>query len=258
MSQIENSTKSLVLGFFTKINAVVLEKEGLFDVSIPETYHHLFQTQYLKITFESESSKNSDYELVSPGSNILMKILNECLDFGPVVYGNLSTNHTHSPIIRFYFYVLFESVKTNTKIIFVDVDINSKEILNLQNSQITFNKLSSDLKIDSEIVDDCYVASVKFLEQNALKSKIFDFKREMRLLQKEESEKVISEYKKHKNNLQDKFTMLRSKGKSGPKLDNLISENEILRNEEKILIENIEKKYSISIDIALFASLILT
>ncbi len=115
-----------------------------------------------------------------------------------------------------------------------------------------------EIEIDSETIDECYVESITFLEKIALKSKIHDFKNEISILRKDELDNIIQEYKKLKNDLQDKFVILRSKGGSQTDLNNLMSENDNIYQEEKILIENIEKKFNINIDIALYAAVILT
>ena len=258
LSQIDDLTKSLVLGFFSKIDAKITEKNGLYEISVPENYQSFFKTDFLQITFDSNASKQGNYELVLPGSNILLKILNKCLDFGPIVTGNLSSNTSNSRIIRFYFYVIFESIKSKSELVFVDVDLNSKKIISIPEFDISINNKSSSIELESETVDECYIESINFLERDALKSKIYDFKKEMAFLEHEELDNINSEYKKRKFSLEEKFNILRSKGASREDFDKLINENEMIREEEKILIENTSKKYAVNIDIALFASLILT
>ena len=117
MSQIENQVNALVLGFFTKISAKIVKNNGLFDIEIPQNHFNLFGTNSLKITFDPSLSNSTDYELISPGSNILFKILNKTIDYGPVTVAKLNPNPQNIKSIRFYFYALFESIKTKTKIV---------------------------------------------------------------------------------------------------------------------------------------------
>ncbi len=257
MSQIENQVNSLVLGYFSKINANVVEKNGLFDVEIPQEYSKIFGTIKLKITFDAKLSDSNDYVLVSPGSNILLSILNKCIDFGPVITAKLNSEKYNSKIIRFYFYVIFESIQSKTKLIHVDVNVNNKKIVVVNDSEIDLNKTNLNIKILPEIIDDCYVESIIYLEQNLCKSDIINFKNHILHLKQEELDNVTLEYKKRNKEIQDKFTILRSKGESGIILENLIDENETIRNEEINIRGNLDKKYAIVIDFALIASVII-
>ena len=257
ISKIENQVQLLVLGFFSKINADVVEKNGLFDVTIPENYFKLFKDDSLKITFNPQLSNKTDYELILPGSNLLLKILNKCIDYGPIVLANLSPNTSNLKIIRFYFYVIFESIKTKTELLHIDVEIDSKNIVEINDTKIDFNQDSLNFQVDSESIDDCYVESITYLEQKLMKSKINDFKTQIFNLKEEELQNIISEYKIRNKEIQEKYTKLRSKGVSEKSLDNLMDENKIVHDEEIRIRANLDKKYSIVIDIALIASLIL-
>ena len=77
MEQMNEQVKSLVLGYFSMINASVTENNGLFDISIPNEHQKFFRKDNLKITFDEKLSESSNYELLSPGNNILFKILFE-------------------------------------------------------------------------------------------------------------------------------------------------------------------------------------
>ena len=257
MSQIENQVNSLVVGYFSKINAKIVEKNGLFDVEIPQEYSKMFGTSKLKITFDPKLSDSNEYVLISPGSNILLSILNKCIDFGPVITAKLNSNKYNSNIIRFYFYVIFESINSKTKLIHVDVNVNNKKIVMIDNSEINWNYSDVNMKIRPEIIDDCYVESIIYLEHNLLKSDIINFKNDILHLKQEELDNVTLEYKKRNKEIQDKFTILRSKGESGIALENLIDENETTHNEEINIRENLDKKYAIMIDFALIASVII-
>jgi|APSaa5957512535_1039671.scaffolds.fasta_scaffold51386_2 hypothetical protein len=258
MSQIEKQVNSLVLGYFSKIDSNIIEKNGLFDITIPEKYFKIFQTNKLKIVFDSKLSKPNDYELVSPGSNILFKILNECLDFGPVITAKLNPNKKNSRKIRFYFYSIFESIISQTELIHVDIDMNNKKIITINNSDIDFNETSFDSQIQEGVIDDCYVESITHIEQNLMKTKINDFKSQIFNMKQEELENINSEYKKRNKEIQEKYVILRSKGESGKNLEKIIDETEIIKNEEENIRKNIDNKYAIVIDFALVSSLILT
>ena len=257
MSQIETQVKDLVLDFFNKIDAQIIENNGLFEIKIPQNYFELFRTNSLKIIFNPLLSNFTDFELISPGSNILLKILNKCIDFGPVTIARLNPNPQNIKFIRFYFYAIFESIKTKTKIIHIDVDMNTKKIISIDDSDITFDRNISNFNIDSETIDDCYVESITHIEQNLMKSDIIDFKNMIFNLKDVELQNIVLEYKKRKKEIQDKHTDLRSKGSTGDLLNKLMDKNELIEYEEINLKNNLDKKYSIVIDFALISSLII-
>ena len=257
MSQIEIQVKDLVLGFFNKIGSQIIENNELFEIKIPQNHFELFRTNSLKIIFNPSLSNSTDFELISPGSTILLKILNTCIDYGPVNIARLRPNSQNIKSIRFYFYALFESIKTKTKIIYVDVDINSKKIISIDDSNINFDRTISDFKIDLDTIDDCYVESITYIEQNLMKSEIIDFKNEVYNLKDEELQIIDSEYKKRRKDIQDKHTDFRSRGSTGDLLNKLMDENEKIKYEEIDLKNNLDKKFSIVIDFALIGSLIL-
>ena len=102
MSEIKNFVNELVLGYFSKINASVHENNGLYEFTVPDNFKKIFRDDVLKITFDENLSKSTDYELVSPGSSVLSVILNECIQFGPTVVGRPTSHDLESPIIRFF------------------------------------------------------------------------------------------------------------------------------------------------------------
>ena len=258
MSQIKNQIHVLVLGYFSKINANIIEKNGLFDVEIPQKYSKIFGTNNLKITFDTNlSDSNEEYQLVSPGSDILLHIIKKCIDFGSIITVKLNSDKIHSKIIRFYFYVIFESIESKTKLIHVDVNVINKKIVMIDDSEIDFNENNLNVKITSDMINDCYVESIIYLERNLLKSEIVEFKNHILRIKQEELDSVSLEYDKRKHEIQDKFIILRSKGKSGIVLEKLIDENEIIHNDEVRMRKNLDKKYSILIDFALIASVII-
>ena len=255
MSEIENQVNTLVLGFFSKINANVTEKNGLFNIEIPDKYSKLFSTNNLKIIFDDKISKPDNYELVSPGSNVLFKILNECIDFGPVITAKLNSNEHNSTIIRFYYYIIFESIKSKTQLVHVDVEITTQKIVTVTNSEINYQNNSLTQQISSDTVDDCYIESIDYLKQS-MKSDIDNFKNQILQLKDEELRNIQSEYKKRFNQIQEKSTILRSKGESGIAFQKLIDENESVKEEEVKILKILDDKYHITIDFALISAMI--
>ena len=101
MKPINEQIKSLVLNYFSlDNNTQITENDGLFDISLSHEHQKNFRENYLKITFD-ENREESNYELVSPGSGILSRILSRCIDFGPIVTAKLNSNEHNLPIIQF-------------------------------------------------------------------------------------------------------------------------------------------------------------
>ena len=255
MSQIENQVNSLVLGYLSKINADIIEKNGLFDVKIPDNYFKLFRTDSIKITFNPKLSNKTDYELISPGSSILLKILNECIDFGPILKTKLNSKNFTNPIIRFYFYIIFESIKSKTKLIHIDVETTTQKIVTITDSEIDYSINPTSQQISSDIIDDCYIESIDYLQQ-FMKSDIDNFKSQTLKLKDVELQNVHLEYKKRSNQIEEKSTILRSKGESGIAFQKLIDENDLIKQDEAKILKILDDKYHITIDFALISTMI--
>lgn len=251
MSTIENQVKTLALGFFSKINAIVIEKNELFDIDIPDNYSKLFGTNHLKIVFNDKILKPDDYELLSPGSNILFKILNTCIDFGPFIIGKNCVTDYNS-IIRFYFYVVFESITTKTKLCSVDVDVKTKNII-LDNLKIDYNASLNSITFSSDDVDDCYIAASDYVEK-ITKPEISEFKNHIYEIKNKELINISNEYDKRFNDVQEQLVKLQSAGAS---LDDLIFKNQSLKNEKHTLLENLDVKFRIIVDFALIAAIVI-
>ena len=179
MSQVDTQVKTLVLEYFHKIHAEISEKNGLYDVIIPNNYLKLFKISKIKFIFDNQIEKPDDYELMSPGSNTLFTILNECIKMGPILSVTLhSDESTIHPTLRFYFYIIFESLETFTKIIHVDVDMNSKKIMVIENSTINFNDNPNVEDLSSDELFDCYIEASDYVEK-IMKNEIKNFKSNM-------------------------------------------------------------------------------
>jgi len=257
MEQMNEQVKSLVLGYFSMINAGIAENNGLIDIIIPDEHQKVFGKNNLKITFNEKLSESNNYELVLPGNNILFKILNHCINFGSVITAKLNSNEKNSTIIRFYFYIIFESVKSETKLVHVDVDTTTQKIVIVNDSEINFENNPSIHDVSSDTVDDCYIEATDYIEDK-MKVEIQDFTNQIFKLKDEELQNINSEYKKRLNQIQEKSTALRSKGEDQSKFHKIIDENELVKEEESKVRKTLDTKYKISIDFALISAGILS
>ena len=91
-----------------------------------------------------------------------------------------------------------------------------------------------------------------------MKADIQDFKNQIFKLKDEELQNINSEYKKRLDQIQEKSTVLRSKGEDASKFHKIIDENEFVKEEESKVRKTLDAKYNISIDFALISAGILT
>ena len=255
MEQMNEQVKSLVLGYFSMINAVVAENNGLIDI-IPAEQQKVFGKNNLKITFDEKLSESNNYELVLPGNNILFKILNHCINFGSVITAKLNSNEKNSTIIRFYFYIIFESVKSETKLVHVDVDTTTQKIVTVNDSEINFESNPPVQDISSDAITDCYIEATDYVKET-MKSEMQDFKNQIFKLKDEELQNINLEYKKRLDKIQEKSTISQSKGESNSAFQKIIDENETVKQEEIKVRKTLDEKYKITIDFALVTGIVL-
>ena len=247
--------KSLVLTYFYLINSQVTENNGLFDINLSNEHEKFFREKKLKITF-NEKKEETNYELVSPGSAILSSILKQCFSFGPLVTAKLNSNEYNLPIIQFYFFVIFESVKSETQLYSVSVEYNTQNIVDIDNSKIDSNSNVSINDITPDSADDCYISAIDNAKKH-FQQEIQDFKKEIQSLKENELQNINSEFKKRQNEIEQKSQILRSKSVYDSKFHNLLDENDAIKREKDIVLKTLEKKYHISIDFALISCRIL-
>ena len=77
------------------------------------------------------------------------------------------------------------------------------------------------------------------------------------LWKNEEIQNINSEYKKRLAQIQEKSTILRSKGKLGSAFQKIIDDNDSVKQEEIKVRKTLDDKYKISIDFGLIASIIM-
>jgi ABC-type transporter MlaC component len=109
--------------------------------------------------------------------------------------------------------------------------------------------------LDSELIDDCYIESIDYLEKS-MTSEINNFKNEILELKNEELQNINLEYKKKYEIIENKHTDLRSKNNSDTSLQKLIDEHESIKLEEKFIRKSLDHKYLISVDFALIGSIV--
>ena len=63
------------------------------------------------------------------------------------------------------FYAIFESVKSKTELIHVDVDIKTQKIVDIDESDINFENNPIIENIPADVIDDCFIEVVDHVEK---------------------------------------------------------------------------------------------
>lgn len=256
MSTSDSQVKNLVLGYFEHIHAHIKEKNDVYDIEIPQNKIGLFRRDKLKITFEKNIEKPDSCELISPGSNTLFLIMNECINFGPVLsVKKIKNEENFSQKLRFYFYVIFESIKSKTKIHYVDVDMTSLEVSKLNDSEINFNSNPEIQNISTEKIIQSYIVASDHIEK-ILKPEINEFKNRILELKNEELQQIKEKYSKLKEQINQEYVKLQSNDNSEHEFYKIIDLNENYSIEETNRIQILDEKYKIKIDFALISILV--
>lgn len=257
MSTTEIQIKNLVLSFFEKFNSYIIEKDGIYDIQIPEKIFHLFKRSRLTITFD-KIEKPDSCEYIAPGNNILLLITNECIKMGSVISVKLiNQQEKQSSKIRFYFYVIFESIMTKSSMHHVDVDIASLKLSPIDDHDIDFNNNVKFDTISSDKIIDCYILAREYIE-NSLSEEISIFKEKILMNKNDDMKKIKEKYASIKQGLNDEYFCIQTKNDSVKKFHNLVDLNEHYINEEKNYLANLNNKYNIRIEFALTSIIVMT
>lgn len=185
---IENS-KEICLNYLRKIGAKIEESHGLYSITIPREYSDLFGNVLRRITFDAEIAETHSCELAIPGSNFFSIISNEIKNDAPVLGGYLKKKMSHDGIlkkikthncettlnsitdkneiaVRFYFNITIKSTKTISMLHWVDVNLQSLEVLDFPSDieiDHSLDKISFD---DKQKIDFSYSKAVQLLEEN--------------------------------------------------------------------------------------------
>lgn len=183
-------SKVLTLNYLKKIGASVEDSHGLYQIDIPVEYENVFGGLKKRITFDLDVAAIHSCELVVPGSNFLSIILSEIRKQAPVIGGHL-VKQAKSPseyldrlsthkcqivfdgsqdnlkiAIRFYFFITVKSIKNASMLRWVDIDLQTQQILDLP-MNIEFDQSLGKIKYekDDQRIDHCYVEATRILEK---------------------------------------------------------------------------------------------
>lgn len=189
--EILQNSKTLTLNYLQKIGVNIEELHGLYTIAIPTKYEGIFGGITKRITFDLEVASIHGCELVVPGSNFLAIILNEIRKQAPVVGGHLkklaqspedhmnkiSTHNCHAIFenaqeelkiaVRLYFFVTVKSIKNASMLRWIDIDLETLNILEFP-SEIDLDQTLGSIRYEKndQRIDHCYVKATEILESD--------------------------------------------------------------------------------------------
>ena len=217
---LQKSIQDLTLGFFKKINANISQKEKIFTVLVSDNYNHLFGKFPFSITFDSKTALESTSELIAPGSKLLRQITNLCKMKGPITTGitenlDISTNTSNLKYgIRFYFHITYNSIKHFSDVSYVDLDINSSEIINISQNLHHYSTIEID-HLNFENMSSLFLKSTKII------------RKKFEIHEKKYVESIFVKKKSEIKNIQEEYNRII-----------LEVESQIKENDKKILDES--------------------
>jgi len=237
--------------FFNKVDSEIVVNESVYKIIAPKNLFHIFGEKPFLITFDSDAVQGSDCEFVTPGSQILKKIINICKSKGPISKGiaeNRLGNKTDPSLknaVRFYFYIKFESMSNFSDVSHVDLDANTLSAIDIKSAIV----LDSDTNIESFDSNSLSTLFSKSLEEIRKKYNLT----EKTILEKSSSKKQI-EMKKIKDNYAELIEDIENQIKKSESnllevndknkfFDSSVNEISKLRNIQNHLIKSIGEKY---------------
>ena len=228
--------KDLTLDFFSKINADVRQINKIYEVLVPEKYHHIFSKKNFSITFDPKTASDTSSELIIPGNNILFKIVNICKTKGPITKGFIKNSNLESKTfgVRFYFYITFEGINHFSELSYIDFDINSSELLDIKEELLHDDEINIE-SVNVESMPSLYMKATKLIRKKyELPEKQFIES----ILRKKESEleKINHEYERRITETEDKIK--ESEKNVNSENDKLKLSDELIEKIHKLRIEN--------------------
>ena len=248
---IQEFVQKFVMTFFNQVDSEIITTELIYKIKAPKNLFHIFGEKPFLITFVSDAVQDSDCEFVTPGSQILKKIINICKSKGPISKGiaeNRLGNKTDPSLknaVRFYFYIKFESMSNFSDVSHVDLDANTLSAIDIKSSIV----LDSDTNIESFDSSSLSTLFSKSLEEIRKKYSMT----EKTILEKSSSKKQ-TEVKKIKDNYAELIEDIENQIKKSESnllevndknkfFDSSVNEISKLRNIQNHLIKSIGEKY---------------
>jgi len=252
--------KDITLGFFNTINANIVCTDDVYEISIPEKYCHIFKNKIFSITFDSKIKSKTDFELITLGSDTLSSILNLCKTKGPITKGFIKNSNlqNNSFGIRFYFYIKFDGIYSFTELDYVDLDLNTTELLDIKD-ELLFNSEMEIEHLDFESMPSLYMKATKSIRK---KFETDEQKIINSLLKEKENEsaKINSEYNQMIDEVEKNIKANENKSLSDKDTHNLYDEAmekiHKIRHEQTTMSDTISAKYKSTLSYTLIGIVI--
>ena len=251
MSEFKNPEyiRFLTLGFFDTINADIRRINKIFEISIPENYSHIFGRKTFAITFDSQTAHDSNAEFITIGNEILSKVINLCKSKGPITTGVVrnSSKDSNNFGIRFYFNILFQGIHNFSNLSFVDLDIKSSELIQIDDELDLLKEFNLE-NINFESMPSLYINATKLIRKKYEKKEI-EIKDSTFEKREKEIERINDKYKKMVDETEEEIKEIERIGRLENEKHKLYDEKmekiQKIRREKENMTQTISAKFKL-------------
>jgi len=253
MNDIQIIVQQCTLDYFKSKNCIIEKTQFGYIIKTEDiNIKNILGKDETKISFKV--SENSDYQFISPGNSVLHNILLHTINQGAVISKKKLNNMENTPVIRFNFYILLESVMSENYLESIDIDLNTNKMIEISSDDIGLESENYDLM--NFDIDYAYITAIEELEKRFQK-RINIFKEKIEKMAQTEFDDLENDYKIKSAKIEEKSKDFRSRGISGKRFDDLIDENTRVRNEKIDNLAHINNKFKIALDFALISAIII-
>lgn len=246
--------KKFVLDFFELSNFEINESKGIYKVEIPERNRNYFGTSEILFSFDEKISKENNCELVIPGSKLLLDIILLCNNKYSVKKWS-SKNPNDVWVIRFHFFLNFQSKTTFRDVSYVDVNVKTMEITTV--NQVVFE---SNYKVPDYVennISKAFLAATNEIEEESLGTReefIKDLEQNLQSDYDSYVKRFDDEINELDQSIYDKEERLKDEEKMRQFRFSIIEKIESLEKVKKGVVSNLQKKYMINFNYELIAA----
>jgi len=254
--------RHLVLSFFEKIGSRTASVDGAYEVmSLPERYARYFGSEKILFAFDAETaSQKRDCELIIPGSRILSLIITNCISKGPI---SVKKKPDTRRIIRYYFAVTFSGITNMTKIIHIDIDLDT--CMPIGNVSDKENHTLQDTLIleliGSQKTNVSYMSALDELQRQCETMRT-DFINHENMLFQKDYELFATKYDSHIRELNDRINRKERSLDDEQKIKKFrfetLEDIRRLEQDKVQLVDTLQEKHKLSMEYSLIACVVIS
>lgn len=254
---LQNDIKDLVISFFEMVGSLDVDDE-LYEASISQEYYKYFKKQKIVFTFERDVAVKHNCELIIPGSKLLLTIIEICAGSGPISIKKSQIDN-QCKAIRYHFFVSFSGIRHVSKLIHVDVDLETAKSVNI--SETLQDAHTQNEMINPEKILPTYVAALDELQERCQKMKA-DFVSDADKRFQDELDLFTDKHDSQIRDIDDSINKKERQSEDSQKIKNFrfdsIAKIKAIEADKIRLIETLQKKHKIHLKHSLIACEVIT